>query len=126
MGEIIRYHCTCGYDVELSVGSGLNARNKNIIQSIFSEEELREFLSLDEVKGLISYELRNELAVCQTCKQLITVPCLHYRIESEEECSMLGKCPQCMNEVSILSEMEDVLCPHCENHMKMDKVGYWD
>lgn len=126
MGEIIRYHCTCGYDVELCVGSGLNARNKNIIQCIFGEDELRDFLSADKAKGLESYELRNELAICKECKKLVTVPCLHYKIDREHSYDIYGGCPHCKTKVESILKIEEVLCPYCEEKMEIEKVGYWD
>lgn len=124
MGKVCRISCKCGYTKELYIGGGLAACNINMVNMVFSKEKLKEFNSYyknNEVKGFF---VENVLAICEKCKEIITVAVLKFELTDNRKLEIINDCSECNEKVRTLSEL--CVCPKCGGRMMEQDIGDWD
>ena len=76
------------------------------------------------VPELPLFEFGFHLSACNGCGNIVSVPVLRFE-EREEE--YVGPCPVCQDDVAIITDMEDTVCPVCGNKTLLaEEIGRWD
>lgn len=126
MGEIIKYNCPCGYSQEFSVGVGMMGMNMMMIQNVFPDDILADFIKEKEKENIETFINKNQLGLCTNCHTLVAVPHLQYTLKDGSEKHIIGSCPDCGKEFSLINNPDDVCCPKCGKIMTSETVGHWD
>lgn len=125
MGATIERSCPkCAYRRELAEGVGLNGRNKNMIRTLFSEEELKPFEEAVEKEILERYEVRQEVGFCENCHDIESVAVLVFTVSGEKEKIIRKSCPKCQGALSF--QGKENVCPRCGTKLKVKEIGMWD
>ena len=125
MGEIRKYSCTCGYEEELCVGSGMNAINFAFVEQLFPEE-YEELAKKKEAGENISFQLSNIIGNCQICKKLHAIAALRYTLPDGKVTTVRKKCPICDVDVAVQTDEDHIRCPKCGQMMTWQHAGLWD
>ena len=113
MGVVKKYKCSCGYEVQLYTGSGLNSANKALVEKMFPKEsKVYKKLYLEEV-----------IAYCEECKELKNTGALVIT-EGEKRKYILKECTVCGREMTHIKD--EVRCPKCKKIMIYEDIGIWD
>lgn len=124
VGMIYKVLCQCGYNKELNLGCGLSSCNVNLVNKVFSKDELEEFnkrLSSNEIKNFI---MENVAVICDNCNEIQQATKLNAKLKSGEDIEVITKCSICHEDVAILKDK--YICPVCRKDMKLETTGFWD
>lgn len=124
MGKMIRVACTsCKEEWECMTGSGLShALLQNVIQEF--SKETREKVMGEIGEELPVFEFGYRISVCSGCARIVSVPVLNLEDGNAEH---IGPCPVCGEDVSLIADIEEAVCPVCKNKTLLaEETGRWD
>lgn len=124
MGKMIKIACTsCKNEWECITGSGLShALLQNAVQA-FPEEIGKKVMGEIEEEFPI-FEFGYCISVCGCCAKIVNVPVLNLEDGNTE---YIGPCPVCGEEVSLITDIDEAVCPVCKNKtLSAEETGRWD
>lgn len=119
MGEIRKYECRCGYEDEVMIGCGFNAVNKQMAKALFPSE-----LSGYAAENISTF-IENSLGLCENCKRLKPIISLKVNTNNGND-QYYKKCDKCNNVLSVIEDIDSVICPKCGELMTYASTGLWD
>lgn len=125
MGVIIEKRCPeCGYSKIFYEGTGLNGMNLNIINNIFTPDELTEFLDMLKIGVINYYQMSEQVGYCEKCNTLENACVLEYTDNTGAEHKIQKQCQSC-NGLLDFSEKTN-MCPNCFTILNRTETGHWD
>lgn len=125
MGDIYKANCSCGWNTELFLGSGMNATNVRFIQNYLNEKDANEFIDSFE-KGLIkTFELSNIPYYCKEQQTVGSISKLTYQLHNGQVIDIIGESQASENEIQTLQN-DDIFCPICHKKVILEQTGHWD
>ncbi len=124
MGKMMKIVCaSCKNEWQCMTGCGLSHA---LLQSVVREfpKETQDTVMEKAGEELPLFEFGFHLSACNGCGNIVSVPVLRFE-EREEE--YVGPCPVCQDDVAIITDMEDTVCPVCGNKTLLaEEIGRWD
>ncbi|MBQ9436931.1 MAG: hypothetical protein IJU50_01220 [Lachnospiraceae bacterium] len=132
MGSIINYSCPeCGKSWNLHIGQGMLSCDKSEVLKCFGEMKRQ---VLQQILEMHPFDWRFEHVPggCQNCKNLVSVPVVHYGRSQPssafESYKAQGNCSECGSEKIIFpTSMDKITCPFCgKGILSQREEGLWD
>jgi predicted RNA-binding Zn-ribbon protein involved in translation (DUF1610 family) len=125
MGRISKFLCpSCNKSWQTTLGHGIDHAVLENILDIFPPEIQKSILSDIEGGQIPAFEFNYRPAVCTRCRKVLSVPVIYLHRTKKTYSSV---CPDCGNDVTIQSEDEKLICPHCQNSaLSVEDIGIWD
>lgn len=125
MGYIEQIACTsCGKSWELRTGCGMMHGQLENVLHMFPAEIIADIKETVGEQRFSYYDFKYKAAVCDTCKNVVSVPVLELPGVSK---SYAGECPECKNALPKMLPADIQNCPRCGSEALLKgTIGLWD
>lgn len=124
MGKMIKVACaSCKREWQCLTGFGLShALLQNVVREF--PTELRDKIMEEAGEEFPVFEFGYQISICGGCENIVSVPVLNLEDGNAE---YIGPCPVCGEDVSLIADIEEAVCPVCKNKaLSAEETGRWD
>lgn len=125
MGVITDVSCaSCGKKWQLRTGSGILHGELGAVKSFFPMEIRQKLDNYEREAEFPLFDFGYQLAVCEHCKAIESVPVIKLLDRQEE---YIGVCGTCGGWTKLIENIEETHCPVChEASLSEEETGLWD
>ncbi len=133
MGQLVNLKCNkCGYETNLSIGSGIAFNNLEKVITLFDKETREQIRGVVNKSGNRLWYVYKEIGRCEKCGKISAIAVFKTTDADGREIVFSAKCQcgssdiQLYDSEKILEGKENVFCPMCAEELVVTEQGHWD
>ena len=133
MGQLVNLKCNkCGYETNLSIGSGIAFNNLEKVITLFDKETREQIRGVVNKSGNRLWYVYKEIGRCEKCGKISAIAVFKTTDAERREIVFNAKCQcgssdiQLYDSEKIFEGKENVFCPICAEKLAVTEQGHWD
>lgn len=128
MGQRIALLCEkCGYQKEMSVGSGLISNNAEVIASCLNQKEAEDWHRLRQENKINFFRASQKVFYCEHCNNLLCQLSVDIELADGNRMILGNICGVCGKELQEIELQAHPICPLCKSgELSWKQIGLWD